>query len=94
MVDKENFYNIHTDRTILRILDELDRIAIKDLYDFLQAHEVHLPYNRKDRILQDILDKTNGHYEMTIEQLKTIVSHELDRHDAVIEEYEDDEYDY
>jgi hypothetical protein len=94
LVNRDKFYNIHTDRTIVRILDEMEKVALKDLYDFLQAHEVRLPLSHKDRILQEILSKTDGHYEMTVDQLKVLVSRELDQIDANEDEYDDDDYDY
>jgi hypothetical protein len=54
------------------ILDEMERLAREDLELFLNTHNIALPPKRRERILDEILEKTEGHYEMTLEELKSI----------------------
>lgn len=68
--------------TVFRLLDEMERIAYKDLDDFLLTHNIALPHNRKERILQDILERTKGHYEMTISELKQVVYRDWNKPEA------------
>jgi len=88
-------YDLEFSNTICRLLDEMERLGKKDLLDFLQAHKIRLPRRHKDRILQEILEYTNGHYELTISALKRLVSRALDTIEgkAVVQE-QTDEFDY
>lgn len=78
ILDQEGLYDLELGGTIFRLLDEMERIGMKDLFDFLQTHNIRLPKSRKDRILQDILERTNGHYEQTIGALRRLVERALD----------------
>ena len=81
--------------TVLHILDEMERLAKKDLKEFLDTHRVELPRHRRERILEKILEETKGHYEMTLEALKLLVEQAWDLEDQNKEEgvkKEDEEY--
>lgn len=78
MLEQAKLYDLSLERTIFRLLDEMERLGLKDLFDFLQTHHIRLPAARKDRILQEILEKTNGHYEQTISALRRLVERALD----------------
>jgi hypothetical protein len=56
-----------------QILDEMERLVMKDLLDFIDSHNIYLPKDRRDQVLKKILDKTQGHYEMTLDALKDLV---------------------
>jgi hypothetical protein len=77
VLDQERLYDLELDNTTYRLLDEMERVGLKDLFDFLQTHKIRLPPARKDRILQDILEQTNGHYEQTISALRRLVERAL-----------------
>ena len=68
-------------RTVFRLLDELEQVGMRDLFEFLQTHNIRLPRRRKDRILQEILEDTGGHYEQTISALRRLVNRALDAPD-------------
>jgi hypothetical protein len=74
LTERERINDLPLDRTVLRVLDELDRVTKKDLLDFLNTHNIPLPISRRDRVLDDILAQTAGHYEMTLEALKDIAA--------------------
>lgn len=65
--------DLELSETVYRLLDEMERVGKKDLEDFLKTHNIRLPRQRKDRMLQDILEQTEGHYESTIRALKKLV---------------------
>ena len=48
-------------------------MAKKDLLLFLRTHNIDLPPDRKDVVLQRILKKTGGRYEQTIDELKKLL---------------------
>jgi hypothetical protein len=68
---------IHTDHLEdlgFRILDELERLAIKDLKDFMRQYEISLPRNQNlDDVLEKVYKATGGHYDSTVEELKSII---------------------
>jgi hypothetical protein len=78
LLNRVGLYEIEFNHTIFRLLDEMERLALKDLFDFLQIHNIRLPRSHKDRILQEILEKTGGHYEQTISELRRLVERALD----------------
>ncbi len=63
---------------VFHVLDEMEEVVKKDLLDFLQTHNVSLPKPLRDRVLVDILAKTGGRYEMTLEALKALVDQAWD----------------
>lgn len=72
---------LHLAHTVVRLLDELERLAKRDLRDFLQTHNIRLPLKRQDQVLEKILQKTEGHYEATVEELKNVVDQAWDQRD-------------
>jgi len=58
------------DGTMLHVLDEMEKLSKKDLVDFLRTHNIRLPRNRRDGLLDEILRDTRGNYELTLEALK------------------------
>lgn len=78
MLEQAKLYDLELSRAIFRLLDEMERIGLKDLFDFLQTHNIRLPRTHKDRILQNILEQTSGHYEQTVSALRRLVEHALD----------------
>ena len=51
----------------------MERLAKKDLKEFLDTHYPNLSPHRRKRALDIIFRKTGGHYEMTLEELKLSV---------------------
>ncbi len=61
------------DRIDFHILGELGPVDKNDLLNFLKTHKIVLPRASKDQILDDVLKKTGGHYEKTLEKLRKLV---------------------
>ncbi len=70
---RHGFDDLELRHLVHYLLDEMERLAKDDLLEFLRAHEVMLPRNRRSRILEEILEKTEGHYEMTLDALRDLV---------------------
>ena len=62
------------DRTMVRVLPELERLERKHLLDFLRSHEVPLPNERLEPVVDRILADTEGAYMETLEHLKDLAS--------------------
>nr|MCP4660530.1 hypothetical protein [bacterium] len=73
ILEKNKIEELALRQVVFHPLDEMERVAKKDLRDFLLTHNVALPRGLKDRILDDILEKTKGHYEMTLDALRDLV---------------------
>ncbi len=69
---------------------------MRDLLDFLKTHNIRLPLQRRDQMLQGILERTDGHYEVTVSALRQLVSRKLDALDDATANGEaaEDDYDY
>lgn len=74
-LEKEHLDNLDLNDTVFRVLDEMEKIARRDLLDFLRTHNIRLPIKRRDQVLEHILKKTGGHYNKTVEQLKKLVEY-------------------
>ncbi len=96
ILDKERMEEVYLDHTIFRLLDEMERVAKRDLLDFLRTHNIHLPIKRRDQVLEDILRKTGGHYEQTVEELKTLIDKawDLSAEEEQAGQEPEEEYDY
>ena len=73
VVEHERLQELYLDRTIFRLLQEMEQIARQDLLDFLRTHSIDLPLDRMDAKLNAILERTGGRYEATIEELKVLI---------------------
>lgn len=94
VLDK-NMDGLELRHTILHVLDEMEQLAKKDLKEFLDTHRIELPRSRRERILDEILKETGGHYEMTLEALKLLVERAWDLEDENKQknrESDDEEY--
>jgi hypothetical protein len=83
--------DLELQHTVLHVLDEMERLAKKDLKEFLDTHRIELPRNRRERILDEILKETGGHYEMTLEALKLLMERAWDLEDEDKDENVNDE---
>ena len=94
ILDKEGFYELVLLNTVFRLLDEMEKVGKKDLLDFLQTHNIRLPKGRKDKIIQEILERTGGKYEMTVSALRKIVQRKWDEVEVKPNEKDDTSLDY
>ncbi len=85
VLEKHRVEALELRQVVFDVLGELERLAKKDLLNFLHAHNVVLPRDHKDRILDDILKKTKGHYELTLEALRDLVHRAWDEREAEAE---------
>ena len=60
--------------TVLVILDALERVTLQDLRDFIRTHNIRLPQDLQERILEKLLADTDGSYEGIIEEMKHLES--------------------
>lgn len=58
--------------TVFWLLDEMENIAKRDLLLFLRTHNINLPEEDRDGILQEILEETGGKYDLTVDELKKL----------------------
>ncbi|MFO1429397.1 MAG: hypothetical protein U1F76_04540 [Candidatus Competibacteraceae bacterium] len=92
---EKNMDGLELRHTVLHVLDEMEQLAKKDLREFLDTHRIELPRSRRERILDEILKETGGHYEMTLEALKSLVERAWDLEDENKQgnrESEDEDY--
>lgn len=81
LVEKKRINALQLQHTVFHLLDEMEHLTKKDLLDFLKAHNIPLPQKLQDKVLDKILSETGGHYEMTLEALKDVVSRGWDLSD-------------
>ncbi|MCP4111645.1 MAG: TIR domain-containing protein [Desulfobacteraceae bacterium] len=72
LIKKERLNETDLSETVFYILDEMEKINRKDLFDFLKTHNIQLPPDLRDGILEKILQKTRGNYERVLDELKEL----------------------
>ena len=58
---------------VVRLLDEMEKLALRDLRDFLRTHNIQVDPVLREKALAEILGRTKGEYESTVEALKNVV---------------------
>ncbi|VFM95192.1 MAG: hypothetical protein BECKG1743D_GA0114223_100588 [Candidatus Kentron sp. G] len=53
----------------VKVLDEMERLAEKDLRDFIKRHNIPVPAGDRGKVVKAILKRSRGHYELTITEL-------------------------
>ncbi len=71
-VEDEAIEELELKKTVFWLLDQMEEVAKRDLLLFLRTHNIDIPRDRKDKVLQKILNRTGGRYEQTIEELKKL----------------------
>lgn len=61
---------VNLDRGIVRLLDEMEAVNKNDISDFFHIHNITLPPDLKNRIIDEVLKKTKGSFEQTINELR------------------------
>ena len=78
LTEREHVGDMPLDRTVLQVLDQMDGVTKQDLIQFLQTHNVAIPLSQRDRVLDDILARTRGNYDVTLEALKDLAARAWD----------------
>ena len=78
VLDKDRLEDLPLKKTVFRLLDEMEELAIRDIVDFFKAHNIHLPSKNRDKAVERILEETGGHYEQTVEALERLVMESWD----------------
>ncbi|MCP4655650.1 MAG: hypothetical protein GY856_09550 [bacterium] len=86
--------NLVLEHTVYQLLDEMERVVRKDLLDFLRSHNVPVPPDRQDRVVEAILTQTGGDYDSTLEALKEVVARAWDLEDENLGDDDEKEEDY
>jgi len=76
--EKHRITDLEFNATVLQVLDEMEKLSKQDLMAFLQTHNIRLPPQRRDRLLERILKESNGNYEITLELLKEVIERAWD----------------
>jgi hypothetical protein len=56
----------------IRVLKELGSLQKEDLIDFIETHNIALPEDFDDQLLDKIIEECHGEYEAILERLKNI----------------------
>jgi len=56
----ERIEDMHLKHTVFRLLDEMEKLAYRDILDFFKTHNIHLPVKNRDQIIARLLDKPKG----------------------------------
>ncbi|HKV39013.1 MAG TPA: hypothetical protein VJX67_07360 [Blastocatellia bacterium] len=69
---------IELDSTSHTVLDEMDKLAERDLQNFLVENVTKLSTSREKELIRRIIRKTGGKYEMTLREIEKVIR-EMDR---------------
>ncbi len=84
-LEDERLDEVDLENTVFRLLDEMEKVARRDLLIFLRANDIRLPPNRRDQMIDRILEKTGGKYEKTVEELRNLVEQAWDTTENEVE---------
>ncbi len=92
-MEKTVVNQLELEDTGFHLLDEMEKLARSDLIQFFNHHRIRLPSMKKEKILDEIMEKSKGRYEMTLEALKDIVDRAFDfsYEDTELSDSEDEE---
>jgi hypothetical protein len=74
LISKLALPNLNLADAVLVILDALERVTVQDLRDFIRTHNIKLPDDLQQSILEKLLAETDGSYERVIEEMKHLES--------------------
>nr|VFJ89718.1 MAG: hypothetical protein BECKH772A_GA0070896_100175 [Candidatus Kentron sp. H]VFJ91256.1 MAG: hypothetical protein BECKH772B_GA0070898_100165 [Candidatus Kentron sp. H]VFJ97802.1 MAG: hypothetical protein BECKH772C_GA0070978_100165 [Candidatus Kentron sp. H] len=96
VLEKDRLEDLALKHTVFRLLDEMEELAQRDIADFFKTHNIRLPMESRDRIIEKVLEETGGHYEKTVDQLRDLVaeSWHLREDKASGEASVEEDYDY
>jgi|UPI00036420B2 hypothetical protein len=93
-VDKYRVKQHELKHSVFRSLKPLGKLVEEDLETFIQTHNIQLPTDKIDWVLGEILKRSGGNYEATIEELRNIVDLAWQQPDPEPEADDEDDFDY
>ena len=81
------------EKTVFTLLDEMEKLCMEDLETFLKMHKIPLASDRRERLLQEVLNQTGGNYRQTVDALQQMVRRAANAFDDEEEEFDADEID-
>jgi hypothetical protein len=96
ILEKERLEDLNLKHSVFRLLDEMEKLAYRDIVDFFKTHNIRLPIKNREKIIERIMEKTKGHYEKTVKQLQVLVeqSWDMKEEEDLKETNKNDDYDY
>lgn len=73
MAEKRVVEQLALSRTAVHLLDEMGAVVKRDLHEFIKTHNIVLPPGRIDAIFENVLEKTKGKYEITLDELRLAI---------------------
>jgi hypothetical protein len=75
LTEKEGMHElVLPDSSVFELLDELERVTKRDLQTFIRTHNIKLPDDIKDQVIEDTLSKTDGSYVKLLDELRQLES--------------------
>jgi hypothetical protein len=82
LMNRQNLKILILKNTVYQLLDEMGKVLKEDLMKFLHFHDIKIPHEYQDDLLQKIIDDHDGHYELTVGALEEL----QERIDEIIKE--------
>ena len=74
LTEKQRLHDLVLPNSVFELLDELEKVTKRDLQAFIQTHNIKLPDDIKDQVLEETLSKTDGSYVKLLDELKQLES--------------------
>jgi uncharacterized membrane protein YbaN (DUF454 family) len=95
LTEKQRLHELVLQNSVFELLDELEKVTKRDLQAFIQTHNIKLPDDIKDQVLEETLSKTDGSYVKLLDELKQLESRawrkQMERRLQGTETFEDEE---
>ncbi len=74
MTQREKLHELTLHDTVFELLDELEKVEKRDLIAFIKTHNIRLPADLQNEVLEDILNKTEGSYIKILDEMRRLES--------------------
>ena len=72
LTENQRLHELKLHNSLFVLLDELEKVTKRDLQDFIQTHNIQLPDDLQDKVLEDTLRKTDGSYVKLLDELRRL----------------------
>jgi hypothetical protein len=74
LTERERLHELDLPDSVFELLDQLEKVTKRDLQHFIKTHNIKLPPDIEEKILEEILQKTEGSYVRLLDELRQLES--------------------
>ena len=72
LTEDERLHELILPNSVFELLDQLEKVTKRDLQAFIQTHNIKLPRDIQEKIIEECLQKTEGSYVRLLDELRQL----------------------